>query len=100
MAVIQRMQSDLTGAEGDPAEFCTLVIRSGPGIDKALAFDALPSEVGDIDAAKDIYVVEIRQPGETQGVQIVCTLKELSTKVVPQGKTLNELIEAARFLRG
>jgi hypothetical protein len=43
---------------------------------------------------------KVRRPGETQGVQIVCTLKELSSKVVPQGKTLDQLIEAARFSRG
>lgn len=100
MAVIQRMRSDLTGKEGEPEDFGTLVIRKGPGIEKAIAFDVLPEEVGDLDSAPDVYVVEYKAPGAVQGVEVVCTLKELTEKVVPKGKTLEQLTEDARFLRG
>src|SRR5689334_6078869 len=94
------MKSDLTGKESDPEDFGSLVIRRGPGIDKALAFDVLPEEVGDLDNAPDVYVVEYKAPGALQAVEIVCTLKELTEKVVPKGKSLEDLTSDARFLRG
>lgn len=94
------MASDLSGVEGDPGEFCTFIIRSGPGVDRAVAFDALPSEIEGIQAAPDIFVVEIRKNGEMTGETVVCTLKELTTKIVPKDKTLDDLLEAARSLRG
>jgi hypothetical protein len=100
MAIVQRMKSDLTGREDDPEKFGTLVIRKGPGIDKAIAFDVLPEEVGDLDAAPDVYVVEYKAPTAVAAVEVVCTLKELSEKVVPKGKSLDELTNDARFLRG
>lgn len=100
MAVFQRMASDLSGMEGDPSEFGAFVLRSGPGIDRALAFDVLPSEVEGLTPAPDTYVCEIRRPGEVSGETIVCTLKELTTKIVPKDKTFEDLMESARSLRG
>lgn len=94
------MASDLSGVEGDPSEFCTLVLRSGPGVDRALAFDVLPQEVEGITAAPDIFVCEIRRPGEVNAETVVCTLKELTSKIVPKDKSLDDILETARSLRG
>jgi hypothetical protein len=100
LAIVQRMRSDLTGVEDDPEKFGSFIIRRGPGIEKAIVWDVLPEEIGDLDAAPDVYVVEYRAPGAMNGEEIVCTLKELAKKVVPDGKTLDELTDAARSLRG
>lgn len=95
LAVKQVMVSDLTGSEGDPSEFVKFIIRSGPGIEKPVFFDAKPDEIGDIDAAKDIFVVEVN------GSQVVCTLKELASKLkLSEGQTLETLLDNAAFLRG
>lgn len=101
MAIVNRMASDLTGKEDEPEKFAQLVIRKGPGIEKALALDVLPEEVGDLDEADNIYVVELKLPGDYQAREIVVTLKEFTDKVVtPSGKKLEDVIEGARFLRG
>lgn len=92
--------TDLTGKEDHPDKFAQIVLRSGPGIDKALSLDVLPEELGAIDEAGDIYVIEVKMPGDTVGREMVVTLKEVQAKLVPQGKKLDDLLEAARFLRG
>jgi hypothetical protein len=94
------MRSDLTGKEDEPEKFAQLVFRSGPGIDKAIAFDVLPEEVGDVDEAGDIFVIELKLPGDAVGRELVVTLKEVQAKLVPQGQKLDQLLENARFLRG
>lgn len=100
MAIVNRMASDLTGKEDEPEKFAQLILRRGPGVDKPLALDVLPEEVGNLDEAADIFVVELKLPGEFQSREIVVTLQELTNKVVPKGKKLEDLIEGARFLRG
>jgi hypothetical protein len=81
---MQRMRSDLTGAEDEPDKFGSLVLRSGPGIERPVAWDVLPEEIGELTPAQEI----------------VCSRKELTDKVVPKDKSLDELTDAARSLRG
>jgi hypothetical protein len=100
MAIVNRMASDLTGKEDEPEKFAQLIIRKGPGIDKALALDVLPEEVDDIDEADGVYVVELKLPGDFQARELLVTIKEFTDKVVtPSGKKLEDVIEGARFLR-
>ena len=100
MAIVQRMRSDLTGAEDEPDKFGSLVLRSGPGIERPVVWDVLPEEIGELTPAPDVFVVEYKAPGMAAGQEIVCTRKELTDKVVPKDKSLDELTDAARSLRG
>lgn len=99
IAIVQRMKSDLTGTEADPDDFGSFVLRKGPGIDRAIAWDVLPDEIGDLKDAPDIFSVEYRAADGTLTEKLV-TLKELTEKVIPKGKTLEDLTSEARSLRG
>jgi hypothetical protein len=68
--------------------------RQGPGA------DVLPKEIGDLDEASDIYVVEVKLPGDYQSREVVVTFKEFTDKIVPKDKKLEDVIEGGRFLRG
>lgn len=99
MAIVQRMKSDLTGKEDEPEKFGSFIIRKGPGIERAIALDVLPEEIGPLTEAADVFVVEYRQPGGVSE-EIIVTLKELTDKVVPKGKMLDDITDTARSLRG
>jgi hypothetical protein len=100
VAIVQRKCSDLTGKEDEPEKFGSLIVRRGPGVDRPITLDVLPEEIGDIDSAPEVFVVEYREPGAVSALEIVCTLKEFTAKVIPQGMKLEDVLENGRGLRG
>lgn len=98
IAKVQKVVSDLTGREVEEHQALTLIVRRGPGVDRAVVLDVLPDEVGDLTDANDCYVVELRKHGETTGQEMVVTLKNFKA-IAPDGK-VDELLDNARGLRG
>ena len=85
--------SDLTGVEGNDADFVTVVVRKHPELDEPVQFDALPDELKGLKSLKDLVVIELRN-GET--TQLVTTLAEFN-KLSPN---IKEVLENADGLRG
>lgn len=85
--------SDLTGVEGDDADFVTVVVRKHPELSEPVQFDALPDELKGLKSLKELVVLELRN-GETQ--QLVTTLAEFN-KLAPN---IKEVLENADGLRG
>jgi hypothetical protein len=92
VAYVQRMVSDITGADGPEREFLTLVVRHHPAVDVPKALDVLRSEVAALRAAGDVVVLEVK--GSAGTTQIVMTLVEFR-KHVP-----DEVVMGARGTRG
>jgi hypothetical protein len=75
MAFVQRVASDLTGAEGPEDQFGKLVVRRYPGIEGSKVLDVLPSEVADLET-DDLVEVEYTEPGATTGRALVVSKKD------------------------
>jgi hypothetical protein len=98
IARVQKVVSDLSGAEVEENDAVQLIVRKGPGIDRPLVIDALPSEVGDLGDAPDVYQVEIKPYSGEPARELLCTVKDLK-KLVQDGN-LDQLFENARGTRG
>lgn len=95
LAIVQKRASDLTGVEGPDTDFCTVVVRSFPGLDRSVRLDVLPSEIKDLKSAGDIVQLEVKNPnGEV--IELVVTLAELK-KVAPN---IEKIVQAAPGTRG
>ena len=86
--------SDLTGAEGDDADFVTVVVRKHPKLDEAVQFDALPSEIDGLKSAGNLVILEIKNGGEAK--QVVATETEFN-KLSPK---MDEVLKGADGLKG
>lgn len=86
--------SDLTGAEGDDEKFVNVIVRTCPGLDEPVQFDALPEELKGLKGIKDLVVLELKTGENTQ--QLVTTLAEFN-KLSPD---INTVLENADGLRG
>jgi hypothetical protein len=99
MARVQKVVSDLSGQEVDENDAIQIIVRKGPGIDKPLVIDALPSEVQDIGEAPDIYSVELKPYNTGQPArELLVSIKDLK-KLVADGN-IEALFENARGTRG
>jgi hypothetical protein len=94
---LTRQQGSGAKCEHQAAPAVTLIIRRGPGIDRPLAIDALPSELQDLDEAPDIYAVEVKTfDGEVR--EMLVGIKSLK-KLVADGN-IEALFENAQGTRG
>lgn len=86
--------SDLTGAEGNDADFVTVVVRRHPELSEPVVFDAKPEELKGLKSADQLVVLEIKNGGEP--TQVVTTLNEFS-KLSPN---ISDVLKNADGLRG
>lgn len=96
MALIVRLSSDLTGAEGEEEDFAKLTIRRYPGLETAVALDVLPTEVTALVEAGDVVVCELKLPNEPYGREIVVHLKDFKKLA----DNIDEVVKNARKNKG
>jgi hypothetical protein len=96
MAHVQLTASDLTGVQGQDAEFARLVVRSYPGANGAKVLDVKPEEVASLRTVEDLVELELTLPGESAPRALVVLRKEFDKLA----ENMPALIERARGLRG
>lgn len=88
MALVSKMQSDLSGKEGDEKDFVTLVVREHPKISEPTALDVLPDEIAGLKSAGDLVHLEVRKADST-----------VSDLIVPLAD-FNKLVNEATLAKG
>lgn len=91
MAIVSRMVSDITGAEGNEADFVVLTVREHPSITEPKALDVLPDEIAALKDAGDIVVLEIANGEKRQLVVKLADFRKLIS---------DDLVKQARGTRG
>lgn len=92
MAIVTKLVSDLSGKEGNQADFVKVIVRQHPAVDSPRQLDALPNEVKSLKQADELVVLEVANNGEKQ--KVVMTLAEFR-KVCP-----DEVVARAQGTRG
>ena len=95
MGLVTQRQSDISGKVGPESDFVQVVVRSGVGLDKAVVFDALKSEVSKLKTASDVVELELKN-GSGDPQRVVVSRDEFKAIVGDEKKVL----AAARNLRG
>ena len=92
MALVQRMVSDITGAEGAAEDFVTLTIREHPAATEPKALDVLPDEIKGLKNAGEVVVLEVKNGGEPK--QLIVTLADF------RKLCSDEVVKGARGTKG
>ncbi|MDR7356378.1 hypothetical protein [Paeniglutamicibacter sulfureus] len=93
-AWVSRKVSDLSGKEGKDDAFTNVVVRTHPGLEESVQFDALPDELKGLKPLEDLVQLELRHG--TEIVELVVTLEEFN-KLSPK---IQEVLDNADGLKG
>ena len=96
MAVISVRASDLSGQQGEEAEFGRLVVRRYPGLDSPIQLDVLPQEVSGLQAVEDLVEIEYTEPGSDQPKSMLVSRQDFDALAPDMAKVLAN----GRGLRG
>jgi hypothetical protein len=92
MALVTKMQSDITGVEAAEADFIQLVVRQHPAIKEPKALDVLPDEIASLKEADNLVIVDVKNGAEVK--QIVIPIDEFRELVS------DDVVKNARHTRG